>query len=83
MEYNPTTRLHGHAEENDQLGWDNFLEGRICKSLLDSHREYQENNLQHYKMMRWGKGLIERVLQITNQQWIFRNSQIHYKNLKA
>ena len=68
MECNPPTHLHGYTEEHNQLGLYNFLEGRIYKSLLDSQQEYHENNLQRYKLLCWGKGLIQRVLQITHQQ---------------
>jgi len=55
----------------------------IWRNLLKSHWEYHGNNLEHYKLLHWGKGLIERVLQIMHQQWLFWNSHIHYKKLKG
>ena len=68
---------------HDHLGWDNFLEGRICTLFLETYRRDLDDDVSPYKVEAWGRGFIERLIRITHSQWIFRNSHVHYKKLEG
>jgi hypothetical protein len=60
------------AHHHDQLGYDNFLEGRISKLFcsmrqLDISRRGLRKNAGH-----WCNGLVLHLLQITHRQWTYR-----------
>ena len=64
----------------DQLGFRNFMEGRIPKLLValcqeDISRRHLRKHAGH-----WGNGLILHLLQITHRQWTFRNGTVHFRN---
>lgn len=64
---------------HDRLGWDNFLEGRICAVWFD----HRDADISKRKLKRsatqWMTGLMRRLLQITHQQWTYRNATVHVK----
>lgn len=67
------------AHHHDQLGYDNFLEGRISKLFcsmrqLDISRRGLRKNAGH-----WCNGLVLHLLQITHRQWTYRCQTVHYK----
>ena len=64
---------------HDQIGYDNFLEGRICKLYrsmrqLDISRRRLRKHAGH-----WCNGLVLHLLQITHRQWTYRCQTVHYK----
>ena len=68
---------------HDHLGWDNFLEGRICTLFLATYWRDLDDDVSPYKVEAWGRGFIERLIRVTHSQWIFRNSHVHYKKLEG
>ena len=67
------------ARIHDSLGWDNFVEGRICKLWLQFREvDINRRNLRTTSES-WAWGLSHRLLQLTHRQWIYRNSVVHYK----
>ena len=75
--YRELARIH------DTLGWDNFVGGRIPHWYLQCHRLHRAEEGKFYAVEKWGRGLIERLVQLTHKQWLFRNSHIHYKKLEG
>ena len=69
------------AEATDRLRWDSFLEGRISTVWLDVMKPQLMDGNTYLSPQRWGRQLIEQLLQITHKQWIFRNSRLYYKKL--
>jgi len=65
----------------DQLGWDNFVEGRISKVFLEAVKPDLAGKRYRMKPERWCKTLICKLLELTHKQWLFRNSHVHYKKL--
>jgi hypothetical protein len=67
------------ATIHDKLGWDNFLEGRIASIWV----EHRVDNIRARKLKRgggkWARGLMSKLLQITHQQWMYRNATVHLK----
>ena len=69
--------LHTAARNQDIIGWDNFLEGRIATGF----RIFQ---LAHYREIAsrrvvdvWAAGLVERLVLLVHSQWIYRNAVVH------
>ena len=64
---------------HDALGWTNFLEGRISVMWVELRRE----DIRVRKLQRnedsWARGLMRRLLQMTHQQWSYRNATVHLK----
>lgn len=67
------------AYMHDQIGYDNFLEGRIS-SLFRSmrQRDISDRNLRKHAG-HWCNGLVLHLLQITHRQWTYRCQTVHYK----
>jgi hypothetical protein len=70
---------HSLVKYHDRLGWDNFVEGRICKIWLQAREEdIEEKNLRTTPDF-WERGLMRWLLQLTHRQWLYRNMAVHYK----
>jgi hypothetical protein len=74
---NATHNILEAAEEQDTIGWQNFLEGKISKQW----RELQE---QHYNASfsvrsgdKWATDMVTRLLEFTHDIWEYRNSVCH------
>jgi hypothetical protein len=64
---------------HDKLGWDNFLEGRICSAWYSLRQDDIKNRNLRRSAGKWMKELMRRLLQITHQQWTYRNATVHLK----
>ena len=64
---------------HDMLGWSNFMEGRIAARWV----EHRRDDVRRRKLQRdgdsWARGLMRRLLQMTHQQWTYRNATVHLK----
>ena len=65
------------AREQDAIGWRQFMEGMISKSMRGIQRLYHDRHGTHMTPDRWAQGLILKLLEATHGQWIYRNIQIH------
>ena len=71
------------AQTHGKLGWDNFVEGRICE-MMDL--EVVVNTFSRQSGVtpeRWGWKFISKITQATHRQWLFCNSHVHYKKLEG
>ena len=59
---------------HDRLGWSNFMEGCISSMWV----EHVKDNIRRLKLSKsgrkWARGLMTRLMQITHQQWSYRNA---------
>jgi len=67
------------AVQQDQIGWTNFMEGRIVRQFYVVQSGHLEDVSGHLNGRDWVKGMITRVLQITHSQWLYRNITFHDK----
>ena len=63
------------TSDTDKLGWDCMLEGRLSKEWL----KYAKKNGSPTSPERWTRRLMDKLIQITHQQWICRNHKVHFK----
>ena len=66
------------AEDHDDLGWTNFIEGRISKQFMEIQLQYYVRKRSRKSARKWTSGLIERLIGLIHNQWSYRNSKIHY-----
>jgi hypothetical protein len=75
--------LASWAQEHDTLGWDNFLEGRICASFFDLQQRFLGRIQSKRKIKTWAINFIHQVLSITHQQWLYRNTRINIRQVEG
>ena len=72
------SRFQLAAKNHDRLGWDNFVEGRLCSLWL----QHREADIERWGLRStaesWATGLIHRLLELTHRQWIYRNTEVHF-----
>ncbi len=71
--------LKAFGAEQDAIGWQDFMEGKISKSLLQLQKSHLANANTMMTGGLWAKEFISRVLHITHSQWLFRNVSLHDK----
>ena len=64
---------------HDMLGWSNFMEGQISIMWV----EHRRADIRRRELKRngdcWARGLMKQLLQMTHQQWTYRNATVHLK----
>ena len=68
------------AIEQDILGWDNFLLGRMTSTWAQAQQQYFDcvsSNTNAHHGLGWMKRLIARVYDMTHAVWLYRNSVVH------
>ena len=63
----------------DILGWQNFVEGRFLRYMVQLQREYLADRETWRTAESWSRGLIEQVLRITHRQWLRRNATMYFR----
>ena len=66
------------AEEHDDLGWTNFIEGRISRQFCEIQIQFYVKKRSRQSAGKWTSGLIERLIGLIHSQWLYRNAHIHY-----
>ncbi len=72
------TELAAVATASDCLGWDSMLEGRISTRWLILVAPFLLKTGWYLLPQVWGTQFITRLINIVHNQWIYRNSVIHY-----
>jgi hypothetical protein len=75
----PFAHLHSWALEHDTLGWDNFLEGRIGRTLIDIQADCLSDSVSRMHIATWAAKFIGQLLELTHRQWIYRNTKLHLR----
>ena len=65
------------AEEQDKIGLDNFMEGKITSESRHIVKRQMIWEDGHYTAEDWTKHMISRVLDMTHGQWLYRNKVVH------
>jgi hypothetical protein len=62
----------------DNLGWDCFVEGQLPYSLITVIKPMFLCYKPHGFVERWGTKFIKSLINLTHQQWLYRNNDVHY-----
>ena len=65
------------ATEQDEIGWQNFVEGKISKTWGDLQFLYYQEHFSNRSVDKWTSGLVTRLLELTHGMWIHRNNILH------
>ena len=79
----PFLHLRMWALAHDTLGWDNFLEGRIRKMLINIQEAQLVVSDSKMHIVTWASKLISHLLAVTHSQWIYQNTKIHLRLLEG
>ena len=63
------------AATHDWLGWDNFVEGRICKMYLSVVKDILITCITPES---WGRTFVTKLMHMTHRQCLYCNTQVHY-----
>ena len=67
------------AEEQDVIGWRNFIEGRVPRRFYEIQSNHLIDVECHLNGKDWMKGFISRLLQLSHSQWLYKNITLHDK----
>lgn len=65
------------ALEQDEIGWQNFVEGKISKSWGVLQWNHYQEQLSVRSGDKWSAGLVTQLLELTHGMWKHRNSILH------
>ena len=64
----------------DEIGWDNFLEGKLTSEIRVIYARYIGLPTSDTTVTKWITGLISSLLKTIHSQWIYRNEVVHKRN---
>ena len=70
-------RYKAMARAQDSIGWRRFMEGVICKEIRVIQIIHARVTGLKCNTERWGRGLVTLLLEVTHEQWLYRNIQVH------
>ncbi len=65
------------AEEQDAIGWRQFMEGMICRGLKGLQEIYTTVKGSNVTGEQWATGVIIKLLEATHGQWLYCCVQVH------
>ena len=65
------------AEDQDEIGWINFMKGKISKHFLRIQQTYLAGSNSRINGRDWVSRFIKELLAISHTQWLFRNITLH------
>ncbi len=71
--------MHMLAESQGKIGWRNFTEGYILTHFYKIQKFHLTMTSSYLNGTDWTKQFINKFLQITHSQWIYRNILLHNK----
>ena len=69
------------AEDQDEIGWINFMEGKISKHFFRIQQTFLAGSSSNSRIngRDWVTRFIREILTISHTQWLFRNITLHDK----
>jgi hypothetical protein len=64
---------HSTALEQDEIGWQNFVEGKISKHCGYLQLLYYHDLHSKQSVDRWTSGLVSHLLELTHGMWVHQN----------
>ena len=75
----PTPNLSALATSQDDIGWDNFLEGKISYHFRNYQHRYYSTHHPHRSIINWTSNLVKNLLLTSHRLWSFRNEIVHQR----
>jgi hypothetical protein len=71
---------HQAVAEQDIIGWQNFVEGKISRRWRLLQEEYLHDSDSTQLVTKWASGLVLHLLELTHSQWKVRSTYLHERN---
>ncbi len=68
------------AIEQDAIGWNNFVEGRVSTKWRELQGDYYLQVGAKRTTRKWAEGLVCNLLALVHKQWIARNAVVHQRD---
>ena len=65
------------AQSMDTIGWRRFLEGMVSKEIAAIQSDTMYGGRFQISVENWTIGLVEKLLEVTHGQWLYRNVHVH------
>jgi hypothetical protein len=72
-------KMHALAESQDKIGWRNFTDGYISMHFYSIQHFYLLLSGNYLNRADWTRQFINKILQLTRLQWIYRKISLHDK----
>ena len=74
-------KMRSIAEEQDDIGWTNFAEGRVTKRIRDRdiQRMYMCNRNVTYMVHHWMRDFVRTLIGLAHEVWLGRTLMEHHK----
>ena len=69
--------LQALASDQDAIGWDNFIEGRISLHFREVQTKYYIEQESRSSGLKWASDLISQLFIMIRTQWLHRNAVVH------
>ena len=69
--------------DQDNVGWDNFVEGRVVTSLFGLMHKRLTAIGSRLTILSWSHTFIRLLIAIPHKQWCFRNTRLHLPSLEG
>lgn len=79
FDHPPPPSIAALVTEQRDIGWRNFMEGRISKQFFRIQFCHLIHARARITAEAWTRTFISKILHITHSQWIFRNFMLHGK----
>ena len=71
------------AREQDEIGWQNFMEGKISARWRDIQEEHYRDIASRRTARRWAQNLVSSLLEMVHGQWKFRCDVVHERDAQG
>ena len=61
----------------DAIGWRRFMEGMVSEKILEIQKLAVVEERSRLTLLKWGSGLVIKLLEVTHGLWLYRNVQVH------
>ena len=68
------------ADEQDSIGWMNFVEGRLSQKWKNAQAAYYLSIDTNRSARLWAEGLVQQLLSGVHKMWIARNAVVHERD---
>merc|ERR1712086_1023828 len=69
-------RFEKPAQSMDSIEWRRYMEGMVSAEILEIQSDFVDFGRCSLSLDIWAKGLVMKLLEITHEQWLYRN-QVH------
>jgi hypothetical protein len=75
--WNMDARFRQMAWDQDEIGWQRFMEGMVSKGLREIQTMYSAIDGSNVTPKQWTTGVVVKLLEATHGQWLYRCIQVH------